>query len=401
MGAILAAGEPDENGNVIPPGVDFGGYRVQKVGPRLGKPINVEALVFNHQTKSFLALYNTCCVIFNVSFNPTLIAGPPGGGGQMLIEGVDCSSQLVNLTTSGDFFSGSTGIATVGLHTGGVSLISPGSTDVDASLEYWSFGFFVDPCLLTLAAAATIINVDEPPKVSISSNTDKVPLRGPNSFGPRSIQMDAVVSPAGGTIKWSTTSTKVSLSNWDTLRVTVTAEAKSDSRGDVPITAKYTLSSGDSATATINLTVQKPSSLGFAGDISSVRANCPTGECGWERKIYWQARDQFTDPIQFALEIWDSAVIDQGDNSCNLLGVETTCSAQGQPNSGPCNIFTFPDGRFDDTLSMCAAACLINGQCTGTCQSKTDFTWHVNGFTLSNDIKSQLSKCNSVTVNGQ
>ncbi len=37
VGAILAAGQPDADGDVIPPGVTFGGYRVQKVGPRIDK----------------------------------------------------------------------------------------------------------------------------------------------------------------------------------------------------------------------------------------------------------------------------------------------------------------------------------------------------------------------------
>jgi len=43
--------------------VSYCRYSVPKVGPRLGRPLITEALVFDRLRKNFETFYNTCCAI--------------------------------------------------------------------------------------------------------------------------------------------------------------------------------------------------------------------------------------------------------------------------------------------------------------------------------------------------
>jgi hypothetical protein len=171
VGALIAAGVPDADGDVIPSEVGWGGYRVRKIGRRIHTPLITETLVFNRRTHNYLTFYNSCCWIFGVNFTPSLLGGFPGAGGQVNIFGINsCSGNQVNLTTSGDFFSLNPPIATVGINTGWASFVAPGGTDIDGSLEYWGRPrFILDACVIAFGAALVAILVDDPPPtVSLS-----------------------------------------------------------------------------------------------------------------------------------------------------------------------------------------------------------------------------------------
>jgi hypothetical protein len=165
VGQIIAAGEPDAQGNVIPPSVNYGGYRVRKVGPHLGATLTTEALLFDHQRKSFVSIYNTCCGLNGPpSFSPGSFLGPVGPIGNFLLQGQDyCSGQTVNLTSSGTYSSANTAIARVG-STGNVAGVSGGSTNSNASLKYYQQRT-VDTCLLKSGSSQPAINVQVPTRV--------------------------------------------------------------------------------------------------------------------------------------------------------------------------------------------------------------------------------------------
>ncbi len=164
VGEILAANVADRDGDQIPPQVTVGGYRVDKVGRRINRTLITETLVFNRRTKNYLTFYNTCCAFEDVSLSPGALTGIPGGGGQLNVEAFDfCSGNRRIVNESAFFSSNNTSVATVGSNTGAVSMISPGSTAVDAELEYFQMEFFVDPCIQAVFEAATdttVIQVD-------------------------------------------------------------------------------------------------------------------------------------------------------------------------------------------------------------------------------------------------
>ncbi len=137
IGQIIASGQPDADGNIIPGGVTFGGYRVRKVGPRIHTTVTTEALVVDRRTKSFTTFYNTCCGIAGVpTFTPDLFSGPLGPLGGFLVQATDyCSGQTLDLTPSSTFSSDNAAIATV--DTGGsVTGVGIGSTFTNGDITY-------------------------------------------------------------------------------------------------------------------------------------------------------------------------------------------------------------------------------------------------------------------------
>ncbi|MFQ5926045.1 MAG: hypothetical protein ACE5MH_01275, partial [Terriglobia bacterium] len=144
VGAIIASGQPDEDGDVIPAGVSFGGYSVRKVGRRLDQSLTTEALIFNRRTKNFLTLYNTCCGYTSVNISPSSLEGTVGGSGQIRILAFDfCSGTLVDLTFSGFYSSDNPSVASVNA-IGSVSYVGAGSTSVHASISYCTMSA---PCI--------------------------------------------------------------------------------------------------------------------------------------------------------------------------------------------------------------------------------------------------------------
>ena len=149
VGALIAAGLPDEDGDLIPPEVTYGGYRVRKVGGRLDTTLITEALVINRRTKTYLTFYNTCCAITAVTLSPSPITGPVGVVFPLAVIGLDsCSGLSVTLTSSASYSSATPSIASVN-SLGLVALLAPGSTSVTARVNSW----IDSPFCLTFATA--------------------------------------------------------------------------------------------------------------------------------------------------------------------------------------------------------------------------------------------------------
>jgi hypothetical protein len=139
--------------------------------------------------------------------------------------------------------------------------------------------------------------------------------------------------------------------------------------------------------------VQVPTSLKLIGTISSgVIASCTVTingtnypGAGWIRQVEWQVLDQTGQPILMANLSPSDALAIGGGNTCGLTG-------QGYTGTG----YTNSNGEFPDTYSLCSTACV-----NGNCQSTEDQSWSVSGVFLSQDIKTIVYECNSITVNGQ
>ncbi len=387
VGAIIASGLPDADGDVIPPEVTYGGYRVRKVGGRLDTTLITEALVANHRTQTYLTFYNTCCAIFGLTVIPSSITGPVGVVFPLAVVGLDsCSGLSVTLTSSASYSSATPSIASVN-SLGLVALLAPGSTSVTARVNSWidspfclTFATAIGPdllpplpcgCILLAAAVAAAILVESPPSVSISGVAN-VPLRAAGSTGPKSITLTASGSPSGGTFSWNTTSGKVTLSNKTSATVTVTSVAESGSTGDVPIKVTYT--KNGEATATKNITVVKPTSLFLESDITNQTGNMCTVPCldgspgctydSYIRTRVYVVKDQFGRQFpNIGINTLDVRESFSGYNS----GCGANPPAEGTPDTT----------RFGDAFTLCHTACLPGGP---GCTSSATQTLTANGF---------------------
>lgn len=408
VGAILAAGLPDADGDVIPSEVGFGGYSVRKRN-RLHTVLTTEALVFDRRSKIYLTFYNTCCDYTGFVFIPTSISGPVGASVQMSITALNnCTFAFEDLTVLAGYNSNNSSVASVN-GSGRVSLVSPGSATITATVSFSGADPFCrtricTTCVPRIVSDTTPVTV-KPRIDNITPSRSTVALRASGSLGPNTSEIEGSGTPSGGNFQWSTSSGKITLTTLNNTRVRVTSVAASGSQNDILITVTYTVNNQTSDPFTFNITVVKPTSLSIVSGTSSTtaEASCTTpgglAGCGVTRTFKYQVRDQFTLPIQVGgMPIWDS--IQAGaPNGCNLVGFTTTCSP---PNTGPCNKVTFGNGQFDETLSICAPACRsTTGVCIVGCETAASQTWNVNGFPLTADLKQLSYQCDRILANNQ
>lgn len=136
IGEIISSGQPDADGDVIPPGVSFGGYRVRKLGELRGN-LTTEALVVNRRQKGFLTFYNTACCLIFPRFWPSEKEGVVGDNFQIEITATNtCTYDQEDLTGSGTHSSNNTNVVTVGVFTGWASMVGVGTTSIYSYVIY-------------------------------------------------------------------------------------------------------------------------------------------------------------------------------------------------------------------------------------------------------------------------
>jgi YD repeat-containing protein len=196
---------------------------------------------------------------------------------------------------------------------------------------------------------------------------NNVALRAAGSAAPNTIQLTAEPSEPGGTYSWTTTSTRVTLSNTTSQVVTVTSQSQSSSVSDVPIRVSYT-TGGGTASATKNITVSKPTSLFLESDLTN-----PTGKActnpnytSYLRTRIYVVQDQFA-------RLFTNLSLNVVDVRESFSAFSSTCGA-----SSPA-VGSSPDSRFQDQFFFCSAACLPGGS---GCTSSATQTITVNSFTV-------------------
>lgn len=242
-----------------------------------------------------------------------------------------------------------------------------------------------------------------PTNVNVSwsspSNPPAVPLSGPLPTPPGSLPyvnsmvLTATGSPAGGTFSWTTSSNKVTLSNitstGSTSSVTVTSVSKSASIMDVQIDLSYTYNNVTARpTPPIRLTVQEAQSMGLI----SVDSNARTTDCafastnrnlsGWKKVISWQVQDQFGQPINFRLPLYDTLTNDA--NNCN----QARRGKGTAPGRG-----TNTAGQWLHDYRMCSPVCAKGKDCA----VKGVQRYYVNGYEID---KNYTMKCSGISVAG-
>lgn len=225
--------------------------------------------------------------------------------------------------------------------------------------------------------------------------------------GANYISYTATCSPSNGDFSWTTSSSNVTLENTSGPTVTVYGAKASTSLNDASVQVTCSLNGQTSAPVTETLTVQQPTRVLKTGtDQTSSEATCTvqnTAGCGVNpgRTFTYQVQDQLTPPNSIAaqLDFFDGISTVSGSNGCNLGSYTTTC-----PSNSSCGKLTGADGTFPEQLSICAAACIANGKCVGSCPggpTKANQTWTVNGYVLSTDVKVLTYNCAGVLVDGQ
>src|SRR5260370_11542953 len=206
VGAIIAAAKPDATGDVIPADITFGGYRVQKVGPRIDHILITEELLLNRDSNSYLTFYNTCCSFLSTSFSPGSLLGPPGGTGQLDVKALDsCSNSWVDVTGSGIFGTLNANVATAASG-GHANLVAIGQTTLTSQLNYFKKPcFFGCSCTQTQAngqtqtTVAPQITTVSPSRGLVNATTKSVTITGKGFTGghvnaPAAIQVSNITT---------------------------------------------------------------------------------------------------------------------------------------------------------------------------------------------------------------
>ncbi len=331
---------PDVYGKTIPRQVTAGKAQWSMSGPVQNTLVGRVEQVDLARGMSFTAACGACCPNSTIDawMDPSFVSGFLGGTSQFTVWTVeeDCfGSTLPWYPTSAWFFSTNPSVATV-TSNGFAEAVGPGTTFIRAdypgvvyrncAAEAGNEEYCCDQSDMVIPCEA---ECQVKPTVKIVFTGSGVPLREGNS-GTNSVTMKAQADFLGGTYLWSTTSNKVTLSNTDQEVVTVTAASESAAENDVTIKVTFTIE-GQTATAEKAITVQKPTSFGFAsyGTANNAAENCPTGSQGKVKDINWQLKDKFGKDIQFALPL--SSTMPISSNGCNLtlsgVGSSSTTSA--------------------------------------------------------------------------
>ncbi len=232
-------------------------------------------------------------------------------------------------------------------------------------------------------------NVTVRPSVLISG-PNGVPLAGTMGIltpAPiRSIQLTGTGNPSGGTFSWTSNSSNVTLTNTTSDTVTVTSVTESSAMNDVTVTLVYTVN-GRGNSATKQLTVQKPTYMGFFSKFNEGPGTCPddprTGnpQAGWVKSIVWQVEDRLHNAVQLELPTYDT-LTGSSQNACFVSRYE------GTPPGGSTGL----TGLWAHDYGLCSTVCI-----SGTCTSTGTQSFFVNGWQIDLPFTFQ---CNNITVNG-
>jgi hypothetical protein len=236
------------------------------------------------------------------------------------------------------------------------------------------------------ACSPHLIEIEVPitvtPSLTISGIT-YVPLRNSGSTGQNSMTVVASGSPSGGTYSWSTTSSNVTLSNTSSATVTVTASAASSARGDTPITVLYKVNE-QSASATVGITVVKPTSLSVMTDTTSPSGHTCVGNLGtsscpqstfagtgsyssYLRTRTYKVMDQFSPPAW--IQVYDFEIAE----------------SYTQPTGACAGAEVSIGGGTGNTVNDCFFFCDATCKAGGSCGVSATQTFMVNGYSVATE----------------
>ena len=254
LGRLIASGTPDAEGDVIPSGVAFGGYRLKKTAPNIIGNLTTEALIINRRTRTFLTIYNTGCCWMPAQFYPSSFGGIPGQGFQLEIWSEDtCTGQPEQLTEIGQYWTSDLNVAEMDpIYTGTVRLTGPGSTGASSELNYIKYDY-ISGCRRRIDYAGCTVTVKP-----VIAGLNTVWWFGGQTPSGYATNVTLTASQSNATYEWSVTAGAHKINLADTsgnqAQVSATGQGIGSQANDVSITVTV----NGQTSAPFNITVRTP-----------------------------------------------------------------------------------------------------------------------------------------------
>ncbi len=376
------AQQPDLNKNTIPAAATDGSViwvRADNV-PVMGR------LMLIHRRQGMASNYDCDLCSCPLNYTPNSDYINPGSS-NLLVLGqvplifysayVSCNMTYYyyNTTASAAWSSQYSNIASV--NSGTVKGVSGGTSLITA--QYSDYGNWVDYPQLGCQGSLLNGNVQAPTtEVSVTvSGAGYVPLRN-GTNGAHTMPLTATGTPSGGTYSWTTTSGNVSLTGTTSSQVTVTAVVASMALNDTPITVTYTLN-GSAPSATVNITVVRPTSLSLQSDTTNGTGHTCVGGTGTNTctQSYFSGTGSYTSYLRNrTYHVMDQFGRWIAGYSMDLEESYTTPTGQCASN------LLVTGGGTGDTVTDCFYFCSSTCQSQGSCSVSATQTGTANGFTV-------------------
>jgi hypothetical protein len=386
---------PDAAGNVVPAGVQEGGFKIAgSIADNQSVLVGIDAGVYNVRKATCGGVCSECDGYTTSSTVDTSFAVAVSGNHQESAYANWNTGGQYNITGNASWSSNHTNIATVsnsGGTKGRATGVSPGSFRASWILTNAPVGAGYI-CHSDQGCPVTTIgdggDGTTTPTVTISG-PNKIPMLNTGTQGPDSIQLTASPSPSGGTFVWSATSGGSSITILNSTSQTATIESRA--AGNATIQVQYTLN-GQTAAATANVKVQLPSRLGVVSDSESVQDFLCGGVpflCGVRRDILYQVEEADGTPVAAAMPVTETFTA--VSNSCSDVPNTPTPTSGTTDGTG-----TFPDF---DRLALKSGFCLpadANGVPQGSCTLVVNQRWFANGYSAA--FQKITYACRSITL---
>jgi hypothetical protein len=402
---ILHSSVPDEDGNVLPPGVLEGSAELSGLqGDAEHILVAFDAATYNVRKATCATHCQTCQGAVNAWVTDNPFAAQVGGTHQLSFTIQNHNGNQYNDTSVAAWSSSNTPIASVS--SGLVSGIAPGALNALANDDGWPV--YAQQCL------PTGVSIDCPvqsgvggstpggvlPTVTISCDTPHLTL-GPTNFpGSESGTCHTTVSPSGGAFCWAVNKSTVSLSASGG-SANYTSQQASSGQGDTVITVEYTVNGKSNSAQSQGITVHQPTSLktnsttpndhtttcGLPCLTNPGHGTCtvtPGTSCSYTESITrreYSVQDQFNPPNLFE-NVNLQPTITEGVNS-----------QQGSCGGNDVGIAIGGGSPFPDDFGKCDSCCESGGP---GCTSTATQTIFANGFAVRNE--SITVTCTSVTL---
>jgi hypothetical protein len=295
---ILMAAQPDEEGNIIPPGTNLGTARIE-LGKGSAGGFIMDAAVFDPIAGTCGTSCGPCPPIDSVTVDPnpaiaavgtTIFAAATANNSDLSKTDVTC--QLSWSSSDSSIVSAQS--------CGNLSFTAPGQVTIFAqgSLSTSSAGGEIDPaagncsgCVTQFFSASA--SATSKPALSFNTNTPPFTFFGSDPSIPH-VQQQAIANPTGGTYSWTVTpANQVSFDTNNSTSadvVQLTGNNPSTSLGDTTLTVNYTVNnhSADPATRAITVRIFR-----FIVLRATTPAPLPAGTFGYDLRLTY---DVYTNP---------------------------------------------------------------------------------------------------------
>ncbi len=394
MATLIAEQQPDGEGNVIPSNIQEGSAQFASAkGRSEWITLVIAGGIYNVANATCGSSCITCCGVSGFTISPNPANCLVGQTMQVTSSATDCNGITVNPTS---WSSSNTAVMTVngsGLVTG----VSVGQSTISATFSnvQTTTGQICGPSpVCPIGSPAPQTQGNDKPRIDsvspsrglIGATTSSVTITGKGLSGghvntPAAIQVSNITTATDTQITFDAVISSTATTGNNAGAIYVTANSEDSNKKD--------------------FYVQVPTSLSMVSGTASGTTErlCTSSTCGTIVSFKYQVNDQDStpQPIRASMSMWDSFATTYSPDNLNMQG-NTTFATTCPNNTGPCNVFTFADGTFQEgALGACSPVCFVNGACTTGGPSGIVQTWHIASSSIAQNISEY---CQKVLVNG-